>query len=254
MQVKDNEKELLEPAMAGTRGILESIQKNNPNVHRVVITSSFASILDMEKGLWPEHTYSEADWNPVTYDTAKGADGSTAYCASKTFAEKLAFDYVEKNHPNFSISTICPPMIYGPSEHAVGDMSKLNTSSADIYRLMNGSENEVPPTGFWAYADVRDVARAHRLAYESPKAAGERYLVTGGNYSYQQVCDVLRQIPSIKDKVPAGKPGSGLGADVYKVDNSKAKKDLGMTFVPLDKTITDMANQLIRMEKATGAA
>jgi len=209
----------------------------------------------MDKGNWPGHTYTEADWNPVTYEAAKGADGSTAYCASKTFAEKAAFDFVEKQHPNFSIATICPPMVYGPPVHAVSSLDHLNTSSADIYRLMNGSEKEVPTTAFWAFADVRDVAKAHRLAYESPAAAHQRYFITSGNYSYQMVCDVIRKnFPEVKDRTPAGKPGSGLGADVYKVSNEKAKKELGMTFKSLDETIVDTARRLLELERETGKA
>ena len=189
----------------------------------------------------------------VTYETAKTADGSTAYCASKTFAEKAAFEFVEKEHPSFEISTICPPMIYGPNAHSVSDVSRLNTSLADIYRLMNGSEKEVPPTSFYAFADVRDVAKAHRLAYELPEAAGQRYFITSGKYSYQMVCDIIREnFPEVRDRVPVGKPGSGLGQEVYKVDNSKAKKELGMTFRSLEETIIDTAKSLLELEKATG--
>ena len=47
-------------------------------------------------------------------------------------------------------------MIYGPMLGEVPSMNKLNTSSADIYRLFNGSLNEMPDTDFYAYIDVRD--------------------------------------------------------------------------------------------------
>ncbi|KAI9873719.1 MAG: methylglyoxal reductase (NADPH-dependent) gre2 [Pleopsidium flavum] len=254
-QVENNERDLLNPAIHGTREILQAIQKNNPTIKRVVITSSFASIINMEKGNWPQHTYTEADWNPVTYEAAKTADGSTAYCASKTFAEKAAFDFVEKQHPNFSIATICPPMVYGPPVHAVSSLDHLNTSAADIYRLINGSENVVPPTQFWAFADVRDVAKAHRLAYESSQAANQRFFITSGSYSYQMVCDVIRKnFPELKDRTPAGKQGSGLGAEVYKVSNEKAKKELGLSFRSLEETIVDTVRRLLELERETGKA
>lgn len=35
-----------------------------------VITSSFGSMMDVSKGLWPEHTYNEEDWNPITMEEA----------------------------------------------------------------------------------------------------------------------------------------------------------------------------------------
>jgi nucleoside-diphosphate-sugar epimerase len=245
--VKDNESELLRPAIHGTKGVLESIKKNNPNVKRVVITSSFASILNMEKGTWPEHTYTEEDWNPVTYEAAKTGNGGVAYCASKTFAEKAAFDFVKDQKPNFDISTICPPMIYGPNTNKP-DLNKLNTSSQDIYRFMNGSTTEIPETTFPAFADVRDVAKAHRLAYENPKSAGQRYFITSGNFGYQDVADILRKNPKIADKVPVGKPGTGVGVPVFKVDNSKARNELGLKFTDLETTISDTAEQFLVLE------
>ena len=47
-------------------------------------------------------------------------------------------------------------MVYGPVLHHVSDVNALNTSSADICRLINGSEKDVPFNSFWAFADVRD--------------------------------------------------------------------------------------------------
>jgi len=109
----DIQKELLDPAVIGTTGILKSIKKSAPSVKRVVITSSFAAIVDGSKGTWPEHTYSEKDWNPITHEAAL-ENANNGYRASKTFAEKAAWDFVEKEKPNFTISTINPPLVFGP--------------------------------------------------------------------------------------------------------------------------------------------
>ena len=51
MQVDNNERDLLDPAIKGTTEILKAIQINAPQVNRVVITSSFASIADPCKEL-----------------------------------------------------------------------------------------------------------------------------------------------------------------------------------------------------------
>lgn len=66
--VTDIQKELLDPAFIGTTGILKSIKKSAPSVKRVVITSSFASIVNPSAGNAPGKTYSEADWNPITQE------------------------------------------------------------------------------------------------------------------------------------------------------------------------------------------
>lgn len=102
--ITDNKKQFLDPAIKGTLSLLESVKKHAPKVKRVVITSSFAAILDMSKGTWPEHTYTEADWNPVTYeDAASASNPGVPYSASKTFAEKAAFNFVEHEKPQFTV-------------------------------------------------------------------------------------------------------------------------------------------------------
>jgi nucleoside-diphosphate-sugar epimerase len=250
--ISDNVKELLEPATKGTTGILEAIYNNNPSVKRVVITSSFASIWNGSKGTWPEHTYTEADWNPVTWEEAANPEtnGAIAYCASKTFAERAAWDFIKEKKPEFSLVTVCPPMVYGPAAHEPANVKELNTSSAEIYRLCNGSMTEVPETGFYAFCDVRDVAEAHVKAYETANPG--RFFVTGGNYTFQQVCDIIRKdFPERRHLTPEGTVGQEL-PKVYKVDNGKARRELGMTFRDLQTTIHDMVVEFQNIEQRSG--
>ena len=68
----------MDPAIKGTRGILKSIKAYAPTVKRVVITSSFAAIVNADKH---PPIYSEKDWNPVTWEEAM--DPSKVYRASK---------------------------------------------------------------------------------------------------------------------------------------------------------------------------
>ncbi|KIM95596.1 hypothetical protein OIDMADRAFT_106257 [Oidiodendron maius Zn] len=252
LKVENNERDLLIPAIQGTIGILESIHKHNSRVKRIVITSSFAALTDLSRGQWPEHTYSEADWNPATYNEAKVGNGAFAYCASKSLAEKAAWDFVEKNRPSFTVSTILPPVVYGPNVHHIRDLAHLNESSAMFYSLMNGSRSDVPPTGFWAIVDVRDAALAHRIAYEKPEAASQRYFVTAGNFSFQQICDILRsEVPELRSKVPEGNAGELL-PPVYKVNNEKAQRELGIQFKPLKEIVVATAHNFLKLEKILG--
>lgn len=118
---------------------------------------------------------------------------------------------------------------------------------------MNGSKKEVPPTGFFAFVDVRDVGEAHARVYETPKAAGQRYFCTAGGYTYQQICDIIRNdFPELRDRVPEGNPGEPY-PDVYKVDNSKIKRDLGMTFIDLETCIHDQVVEFLEIGKKTKA-
>ena len=105
--VKDNEKELLIAAIQGTKSCLEAVKEFAPNVKRVVVTSSFAAIVDMSKGMRPGYTYTESDWNPCTYEDAKNGDGAMAYCASKAFAEREAWEFGKDEGVKFDVVTIC---------------------------------------------------------------------------------------------------------------------------------------------------
>jgi nucleoside-diphosphate-sugar epimerase len=57
--------------------------------------------LDPVKGQRPGYIYTEDDWNPVTAETA-GSNSVVAYLASKTFAEKAAWEYIKDNKVNIS--------------------------------------------------------------------------------------------------------------------------------------------------------
>ncbi|KAF8244162.1 NAD(P)-binding protein [Wilcoxina mikolae CBS 423.85] len=257
---EDNRKTLLDPAIDGTVGILESIVSHNPSCKRVVITSSFASIIDLSQGNRPGYTYSERDWNPVTYEEAVHAGGAAAYCASKTLAEKAAWDFVAgrgSSAPtapvNFSLATVCPPMVYGPLEHSAR-LKSLNTSTQDIYRLINGSEKSVPDTAFYAWVDVRDVGLAHVLALEAPpKPTGteDRYFTTAGNFTYAQICHVIKtHFPQLVNSGLTPNPASAAQPPPhYHVDNSKSLQELGLTYRTLDTCIVDLVNSLLKLQR-----
>ena len=61
--------------------------------------------MNFKAGLRPGYTYSEKDWNPITAEEAT-QDSVRGYQASKTFAETAAWDFVEKEKPNFTLSTV----------------------------------------------------------------------------------------------------------------------------------------------------
>lgn len=70
----DNELDLLKPAIDGTLRLLSAAAAYAPKVNRVVITSSFAAVNNFFKGLNPGYTYTENDWNPITYQQSKDND------------------------------------------------------------------------------------------------------------------------------------------------------------------------------------
>jgi nucleoside-diphosphate-sugar epimerase len=108
-KVPNPEKDLLLPAINGTTRTLQAAHEynkiNQNKIKRVVITSSFASIIDPSKGLRPGYSYTEKDWSPVTYEHGAAAknDPLTAYRASKVCAECVAWDFIDKEKPHLQL-------------------------------------------------------------------------------------------------------------------------------------------------------
>lgn len=240
--VTDPKKDLLDPAIIGTTGILKAVKKAAPSVKRVVITSSFASLINATKH---EKVYSEKNWNPVTMEQAVSTPAD-AYRASKTFAEKAAWDFVEKEKPNFDIATINPPLVYGPVVHYLNSLDSINTSNERIRNMIQGKlKDGLSPTGAYLFVDVRDVALAHIKAMEIPAAGGERFFIVSDYMSNADVAGIIKKnFPNLADKLPED-PKSDMPDDVYGFDNSKSKKVLGIEYRGLEESIVDTVKSLL---------
>lgn len=245
--VVDVEKDLLNPAIMGTTGILKSIKKNAPTVTKVIITSSFASIVNPFKGSWPEHTYSEADWNPIT-NTQATESIANGYRASKTFAERAAWNFLEHEKPSFTITTICPPQVLGPIAHHLTDLNSLNTSNQVLRDIIQGKAREkIPPNATFLWVDVRDLALCHVLALEKPAAANQRFFVAAGFFCNKEIVDIIRKrFPEYKEVLPAVDVSGGdyPDAGIYKIDTSRAQDVFRVNWRGLDDTVTDTVRSL----------
>lgn len=249
LKVEDNARDLLDPAVAGAVSILEAARKYGPEARRVVHISSFAAINFLLKGARPGYTYTEKDWNDMSYEEAAQSNGVIAYCTSKALAEKAQWAWVEREKPQFTLAAINPPWVFGPHVAPLAGTERLNESSALIWGLYDAKE--VPAFDFGGFADVRDVAAAHIQAFERPEAGGQRFLV-GSNFSYQTAVDLLREeLPQLDAHLPKGNPGKPEPA--YDIDGSKAKQILGLEYTPLAKTMKDSFVQLLEAHERSSA-
>jgi nucleoside-diphosphate-sugar epimerase len=239
--ITDRKKDLLDPAIIGTTGILKAIKANAPTVKRVAITSSFASIVNPHKH---PRVYSEEIWNPLDMEEALASDPA-AYRGSKTFAEKAAWEFVEKEKPNFQISTLNPPLVFGPIVNYLNSLDAVNTSNQRFRDMIQGKMKEgLAPTGTFIWTDVRDLAEAHVKAIEVPEAAGKRFFITAGHFSNKDLADtIIEAFPDLAKELPA-KPESDLPADVFNYNNSRSKDILGLTYRPLKQCTIDTVKSL----------
>ncbi|KAL2024152.1 hypothetical protein VTK56DRAFT_9932 [Thermocarpiscus australiensis] len=253
---KDPKKELIDPAVVGTTSILRAIARSAPTVRRVVVTSSFAAILDEAKVSDPFTTFSEASWNPVTIDDIHRSP-ATAYRASKKLAERAAWDFVRdpSNGAKFDLVTVNPPMVFGPVFPHVASLESINTSNERFVDCLQGKwRDAVPATGLgMIWVDVRDVAAAHiKAGLEIPEAGGKRLFAVSGLFSNTELAELIRKnFPEDAERLPTeGAKKSGElppEGERFKYDNSKTTELLGIDWIGLEKSVVDTVNSLKKL-------
>lgn len=241
---QDNKRDMLDPAINGTTGLLDTVQKRAKSVTKVVITSSFAALSNVKN---PPAIYDENSWNPITIEEALTTKNTqVAYSASKKLAEKAAWDFVKREKPTWTLTVLNPPMIYGPLLQPDTTLDSLNTSSQRILRIYQGHSPQ-GPTGSPMYVDVRDLAEAHVRSLTAPAAANQRIFIVAAFATEKMMGDIMRQnfpecAANLREDLSSNMPP-------YSIDHGKSVKFLSLTYRSLDDTIIDTVNSL----KARGA-
>ncbi|KAL1642565.1 hypothetical protein SLS58_005333 [Diplodia intermedia] len=247
--VSDVQKEVLDPAIIGTTGLLSSVARFAPGVKRVIVLSSFAAMVDLSKGDWPSHTYTAKDWNPTTLEESL-TDAVAAYRGSKTFAERAAWEFMEREKPAFTLTTLNPPFVFGPVVNYLSSLDALNNSNKRFVGYLHGM---LLPTTFYAWVDVRDLALAHVNAVEDPATAGERiFLTSSEQFCSKDILEIIDQeFPEFRHRLPARAEWDSVGypqGGVYKVDSARAREILGRDFTPLRECVVDTVNLLKKFD------
>jgi len=247
-------KNIIEPAKVGTTAVMSAALKHNPNVKRVVITSSYGAVGDSAR---PRGTvFTEADWNNSVkeYAIAKGDDCEpfNAYFASKVIAEEAAWEFMKMNEPRFDLITLLPPLVCGPIIGPVDKPASLNTSNFQLWGFLTGSKNfnntfavETPAIPI---VDVRDVAIAHVECLLCDEAGNKRISITNGLRCYQEFLDVIHEQSELVSAFPNahwGKAGRTEGAvPKNDLDNSLSVKLLGLQYRDWKVTALDAVRSL----------
>ena len=239
----EDEDFFVKPAVEGVQRALKFSKKHN--VKKVILTSSFAAIHETLNDR--QESFDEEDWsNP-------NKPGISFYAKSKTIAELAAWEFMEMENPDFSLTVINPVLVMGPS------LSKdIGTSNSLVKNMISGSVPGTPKIHI-GIVDVRDVASAHILAMESSSADGERIIVSEKELWVHEVAAILRdagfnktpkvEFPKWLMKVVAlfrkdlalMVPMIGKRRDV---SSSKARELLGWKPMKAELSIIDTAQQL----------
>ena len=181
--------DLIRPARDGALRVLRAAR--DAGIPRTVMTSSCAAIAYGYDEL-PE-TLTEADWsNP------ENTSDCPAYPASKTIAERAAWDFVANEAPGMELVTINPVAVFGPIRSA-----DVRTSVGIIAQMLAGKIPLAPNAGL-QFVDVRDVSAAHIAAMEIPEAAGNRFALAEDFLTLLDTAAVLRDsFPNYASKLPS---------------------------------------------------
>jgi nucleoside-diphosphate-sugar epimerase len=248
--VPDDEMEVIGPAVDGTKRVLAAAAATRGGVKRVVLTSSIAAVAYGRRDS-SDKVFTEDDWSLV--------ENCDPYQKSKTLAERFAWDYVRALpvEQRFELAVINPGFVLGPLLDP-----DVQTSSELVKRLLRRELPGCPQLGF-AVADVRDVAVMHRLAMETPDAAGMRFICAGDHYWVQDIAHVLaEEFGPYGYRVPTralpywllwvvGRfdPTVRMTLDYIGrrelVSHERAHNLLGWSPRPLRDTLVDMAHSLI---------
>jgi len=225
------------PAVAGTNAIMKACTAHG--IKKLVITSSCVAIqCPAKEDAPPQGTpYTEANWSNPDRE-----QGLMDYFKSKTLAEKAAWDYQAAN-PGFDLSVINPVFIMGPSFCSGGDGVSQGWTKA----VLDGSKTEVP-TGGMGMVDVRDVALAHLKCIQVPEAANKRFILNSHRVMYKDIYGWLAAKYNAKGaKVPTNMAAGEDPTEFDLLDNTQAKKVLGLVYTDMEKTFIDMADSLIAL-------
>ncbi|KAI1407530.1 NAD(P)-binding protein [Hypoxylon sp. FL1857] len=242
LTVQDPIRDLLDPAIKGTTGILKSIKAYAPNVKRVVLTSSSAAIINP---LSHAKVYDETHWAPWTLEHTRTS--KWAYETGKALSEKAAWSFIETESPNFDLATINCTFTFGPVQRNLPDLNAMNTSNHRIRDMIMGKmKGGLSPTApVFTFVDVRDVALAHLRAMKLPEAGGNRFYIVGGHFSNKRIADVIRKsYPEFAGLLPPD-AHDDFPADVYQFDNSKSRKMLGLEYASLEKSVKDTVQSIL---------
>ena len=246
-KIKDGQRQMLEPALLGTRNVLDSVNRT-ATVERVVLTSTvgaifgdYIDVMSMENQTLSEryfNTSSNIENNPYHY--------------AKVMAEQEAWRICNAQN-RWSMVAINPGLILGPSLTPASESGSLFL----LDEMMKGYFFYGMPNLSFTTVDVRDVAVAHIKAAEKPEAKGRYILAEKQMVSFLEIARIIRavhkrpyllgnhQIPDWVVRVIG--PLFGLTQDYirkhlgirFQVDNRRSIDELGIAYKPIQETLID---------------
>lgn len=250
----DPQRDLVDPAVNGTRNVLETANRT-PSVQRVVVTSSCAAIYGDNKDVQhaPGKVLTEDIWN-----TTSSLDRQP-YSYSKVEAEKAAWAIAEVQS-RWRLVTINPSLVIGKTISG----NSTSESHTILKQFGDGTLKAGAPPMEIGMVDVRDVAEAHLRAGFLADAKG-RHIASAQTVSFLELGQMLRRHfgdkwpfptrelpkwllwligPMVSKQLSRQMISDNMGYP-WQADNSKSKRELGIEYHPVSDAAAEMFQQLI---------
>ena len=251
-KIKDPQKTLIDPALKGTRNVLNTVNATD-TVKRVVLTSSVVAIFgDTTECAAKGGILTEEHWNETS------SIDHAPYNYSKRLAEEEAWKMC-KAQDRWNMVTINPGFVMGPSLTSRNDSASIDF----LLSLINGKFAAGMMEFYTAWVDVRDVAFAHVEGAIREDAEG-RHILSCEEIGVMEVVAGLREDVGSKLKLPKRQVPKFMGylfgpllgfswkhvarniGIPLKMDNTRSIERLGVKYKPLRITMKDHVEQLIR--------
>ncbi|GJN33596.1 hypothetical protein PR202_gb22215 [Eleusine coracana subsp. coracana] len=183
--------QMLAPAVTGTTNVLKAASA--AKVQRVVVVSSIVAVEINPKG-WPEGKVRDENcWS----DTEFCRKIKSWYPVAKVIAEEAALEYGRQT--GLDVVTLNPGLVFGPQLQPMVNASSQFLIYLLKVRSLHGIFDPSTDTGgpdrvrdkLWHIVDVRDVADALLLIYESPEASG-RHICAPHVISVRDLLNLLK--------------------------------------------------------------
>lgn len=242
----DYENSIIQPAVQGTLGVLESA-KQSSTVKRIVITSSTLAITGKERDEIFNQVFTAENRQPT--DDGPYGDASHAYAASKVAALNRAEEWIQQNKPAFDVIHIHPSFIFGRND--------LYTSTKDFFSGTNvlplaiaTGKADSRTTYSMCYNHVADSARAHVLALDEKVQGNQSFMVTSAGGKGEEWSDVWgiveRRYPEAVEKGIFRK-GEVFGSREFKADVKKTERAFGFGMASFEEAVAPVFDQFLEL-------
>ncbi|CAJ1013708.1 NAD dependent epimerase/dehydratase family/3-beta hydroxysteroid dehydrogenase/isomerase family/NAD(P)H-binding, putative [Leishmania lindenbergi] len=245
------------------RALFDGIRLSGKStVKRVVLTGSASSIVHITECDPPSGLFDENNWNSV----ATPEDDPLPY--AKLVFEREAWRL--RQMMGVELVVLLPSISIGPSL-----TDETSEAMVTIEGLANSSKYfPFCPNLSWNFVDVRDVADAHVRAMEVAEVRDQRIIISNECVSLPELCRTMKQLcPQLTPPTHTAWTVVTLGIATLvlwnsvnlrflwrslgvrkRLNNRRAKEQLGITFTPMQQTLRDCLEQMTRSAKVTADA